>query len=89
MTDDGIAQSAAEGFGIDGNRAVFEELIELLRSEKALAFVGAGASAPLYPPWDGLIEKLAADAQRLGIAEEARARFGCQEANDKLAEIAR
>ena len=37
---------------ISGNAPVLEKLYELLDGEDAIAFVGAGASAGLWPLWD-------------------------------------
>ena len=34
-----------------GNRAIYERLKALLDDGSAIAFVGAGASYPLYPLW--------------------------------------
>ena len=43
------------------NRAAYLRLIELVRSRRALAFVGAGVTCPLgYPTWGTLIAHLAA-----------------------------
>ena len=53
-----------------GNRAVYESLIGYLRGKEAIAFVGAGASAGLYPLWPELIERLADVAVAQGRATE-------------------
>jgi hypothetical protein len=39
---------------IDGNRHVFDRLRALIESRRAISFVGAGASAGLYPLWPEL-----------------------------------
>jgi len=57
--------------GIPGNPGVFEDLVELVGSEEAIAYVGAGASAPLYPLWGELIRRLA-DAVRADAADRER-----------------
>jgi len=41
---------------IAGNKAVIEKLHELIESGEALALVGAGASAGLWPLWDGFLQ---------------------------------
>jgi SIR2-like domain len=56
---------------IPGNPFVLDRLRELLATERAIAFVGAGASAGLYPLWDGLIRQLADEAVTRGRATEA------------------
>lgn len=58
-----------DAFGIDGNRRVFEDLVVLLKNRKAIGFVGAGASALLYPLWTGLIERLASQALAVDQAQ--------------------
>jgi carbon-monoxide dehydrogenase large subunit len=57
--------------GIPGNEYVLDRLQGLLSSEQAIAFVGAGASAGLYPLWDGLIRQLADEAVTRGLATDA------------------
>lgn len=42
-----------------------------LRSERAVAIVGAGASAPLYPTWNSLISELIDFAILRGMPREA------------------
>ena len=56
---------------IPGNEYVLGRLRELLATEQAVAFVGAGASAGLYPLWDGLIRQLADEAVKRGLASDA------------------
>jgi hypothetical protein len=52
------------------NRTAYLNLVELVRSQRALAFVGAGVTLPLgYPDWDGLIERLAAEVKTV-VGEE-------------------
>jgi SIR2-like domain len=57
--------------GIPGNEYVLGRLRELLAAKRAIAFVGAGASAGLYPLWDGLIRQLADEAVKRGGATDA------------------
>lgn len=52
-----------------GNRAVFDELMKVVEGGEAVAFVGAGASAELYPLWDQFINQLADHAVAVGKAE--------------------
>ena len=56
---------------IDGNRAVYERLQALLADGSAMAFVGAGASFPLWPLWSQLIEALADEPVKRGLANAA------------------
>ena len=55
---------------IHGNRPVFDALTSVLQSKEAIAFIGAGASAGMYPLWDKLIERLADYAVAEGKATE-------------------
>jgi len=54
---------------LPGNQPVFKDLQQLLAEKKAIAFVGAGASAGLYPLWGEFIGKLADYAVEQGKAE--------------------
>ena len=49
-------ERAAELAGVNGPGLA--ALRRYLASGEAIAFLGAGASAPLYPLWDGLIGEL-------------------------------
>ena len=60
---------------IPGNRHVFETLSGYLDKKKALGFVGAGASFPLYPFWGQLIGQLADLAVNRGLAAPADATY--------------
>ena len=61
-----------------------------LESGEAVAFLGAGVSAPLYPLWAGLIgELLDAAAARLGEAEAATCRALAGSAPEEVVEIVR
>ena len=55
---------------IPGNQHVLERLRELLDSGQAIALVGAGASAGLYPLWSELIRRLAEESVTRGLAKE-------------------
>jgi hypothetical protein len=54
---------------IPGNGPVFEALAQLLAEQQAIAFVGAGASAGMYPVWGAFIDQLADYAVAQGQAE--------------------
>jgi tetratricopeptide (TPR) repeat protein len=56
---------------IPGNEHALERLRVALRGGGAIAFVGAGASAELYPLWTGLIDRLACEAVSRGRADNA------------------
>lgn len=61
-----------------------------LDSGEAVAFLGAGASAPLYPLWSGLIGELVdAAAGRLSEAEAATCRRLAGSAPEEVVEIVR
>ena len=61
-----------------------------LFSGEAVAFLGPGASAPLYPLWDGLIADLVdAAADRLTEAEAATCRALARERPEAVVEIVR
>ena len=61
-----------------------------LASGEAVAFLGAGASAPLYPLWAGLIGELVdAAAGRLTRAEAATCRALASTSPDAVVEIVR
>jgi hypothetical protein len=55
---------------IPGNEAAYQRLRQGLDRGETIAFVGAGASVPLYPLWQGLIRELAGEALRQGRATE-------------------
>ncbi|MHB9134547.1 MAG: SIR2 family protein [Armatimonadota bacterium] len=54
---------------ITGNRPIYDALKELLTTQQAIAFVGAGASSGMYPLWGKFIEQLADYAVSQGKAE--------------------
>jgi hypothetical protein len=58
-----------EILSIPGNRPVFDALTSALSDHEAIAFVGAGASAGMYPLWGEFIELLADHAVAEGKAE--------------------
>lgn len=54
---------------LPGNRAVWTDLQRVVESKEAVAFVGAGASAGLYPLWGQFIDQLADHAVEVGKAD--------------------
>src|SRR5205085_4216384 len=58
-----------EILSLQGNGPVFDALTSALRDGEAIAFVGAGASAGMYPLWGKFIELLADHAVAEGKAE--------------------
>ncbi len=55
---------------IPGNEHVFNHLSDRLRDGQAISFIGAGASAGMYPLWGALITLLAEKAKERGRASE-------------------
>ena len=65
-------------------------LRKYLASGQAVAFLGAGVSAPLYPLWDGLIGELVdAAAGRLTEDEAATCRVLARDSPEEVVEIVR
>lgn len=60
-----------EILAIEGNGVVYERLQTLMADGSAMAFVGAGASFPLYPLWEQLLKELADEPVKRGVAVEA------------------
>src|ERR1044071_304163 len=58
-----------EILSVPGNRAAFDALVDSLQDGEAIAFVGAGASAGMYPLWNEFINLLADHAVQEGKAE--------------------
>jgi tetratricopeptide (TPR) repeat protein len=72
----GSTSKAEETLSLDwrsvpGNEHAFERLRDLVQSGKAVSFVGAGASAGLYPLWATLIKQLSEQALKRGRADTA------------------
>jgi len=65
---------------LPGNAPVLDELYKLLESGEALALVGAGASAALWPLWDGLLKGFIELGQKHAKITPAEAEFFAQEA---------
>ncbi|MFF5292613.1 SIR2 family NAD-dependent protein deacylase [Paractinoplanes globisporus] len=65
-------------------------LREYLAAGEAVAFLGAGASAPLYPLWEGLIGELVdAAAPRLSETEAATCRALAAQSPEEVVEVLR
>jgi len=69
-----MSRTIEDVLAVAGNRPVFETLVSILEAGKAIAFVGAGASAPMYPLWGKFIELLADHAAAEGKAEDKDAK---------------
>jgi hypothetical protein len=59
---------------IEGNAAALERLEDIVRSGAGFAFVGAGASAGIYPLWRELYVAMAEEAGARGLAGEGERR---------------
>ena len=81
---DALLQEILDEEKYPGNQAVYDRLIERLAEASALAFVGAGASFPLYPLWDQLIGQLADEPFRRGLGTEADKTYWLRKAGDKV-----
>ncbi len=73
---------------ISGNEAALEKLCELLDGEDAIAFVGAGASAGLWPLWDEFLKGFVDHSLKLGKITPPEADFFKKEAAKKPLVIA-
>ena len=72
------------------NKPGLTALREYLAAPEAVAFLGAGVSAPLYPLWDGLIGELVdAAADRMSGEEAATCRTMARESPEEVVEIVR
>ncbi|MFB3132653.1 MAG: SIR2 family protein, partial [Rhodothermales bacterium] len=60
---------------IPGNGPVLDELYKILESGEALAMVGAGASAGLWPLWDEFLHGFIEHSLEHGLIDEAEAKF--------------
>jgi hypothetical protein len=65
---------------IPGNGAVLERLCKLLESGEALGFVGAGASAGLWPLWNEFLEGFVGHALECGGITQEEAEYFRKEA---------
>jgi hypothetical protein len=72
------------------NKPGLTALREYLAAREAVAFLGAGVSAPLYPLWDGLIGELVdTAADRMSDEEAATCRTMARKSPEEVVEIVR
>ena len=74
---------------IAGNQHVFDALRNLLTSQRAVALVGAGASAGLYPLWGSLIQQLIDQVITRGLASEDDRAFWLRTQHDRPHQVVR
>jgi tetratricopeptide (TPR) repeat protein len=67
--------SLTETLAIPGNSAVYQRFQRMLKNGEATAFVGAGASAPIYPLWGELIGAMVQLAAGQGAAAADQAQW--------------
>ncbi|MGH7455822.1 MAG: hypothetical protein ACRENG_30985, partial [bacterium] len=65
---------------IPGNGPVLEELYKLIESGEAIALVGAGASAGLWPLWNELLKGFVEFSQKHGKINSVEADIFLQQA---------
>ncbi|MDI6793341.1 MAG: SIR2 family protein [bacterium] len=73
---------------IPGNELVLEKLLKLLDEGEAIAFVGAGASAPVWPLWRGFLTEFIEYSLKAGKLTEDEAQFLEGEADNEPLETA-
>jgi len=73
---------------ITGNEPVLEELYTLLDAEEAIAFVGAGASAGLWPLWDEFLTGFVDRSLKLGKITQPEADYFKKDASQNPLETA-
>src|SRR4051812_3965646 len=88
MIDERNMSALQRALRIPGNASVYKTLTEMLKNRHATAFVGAGASCPLYPAWSELIAALAHEPVRLGLAAEEDKHFWIENARSKPSHVA-
>src|SRR5690242_1791981 len=71
-----------------GNQTTYDALKDSLAEGSPIAFVGAGASAPLYPLWNELIAQLADHPVREGLASDADKQHWLRIASAKPLQVA-
>lgn len=79
---------AAYELAIPGNRPVYQRLRELLDARQAIAFAGAGVSAPLYPLWPELLKSLAHAPVERGLATAADEEYWLRTAEKRPLHVA-
>src|ERR1039457_4609631 len=78
----------ADILDIPGNKPVYQRLCGLLDARQAIAFAGAGVSAPLYPLWPGLLKSLAQAPVDKGLATAADVEYWLRIADKRPLQIA-
>ncbi|MBW2740143.1 MAG: SIR2 family protein [Deltaproteobacteria bacterium] len=73
---------------IPGNESVLEEMYKLLDAEEAIAFVGAGASAGLWPLWDEFLTGFVEHSLKLGKITQPEADYFKNDASQNPLETA-
>jgi tetratricopeptide (TPR) repeat protein len=73
---------------IPGNRPVYQRLRGLLDARQAIAFAGAGVSAPLYPLWPELLKSLAHALVDKGLATAADEAYWLRTAGRRPLQVA-
>jgi hypothetical protein len=73
---------------IPGNRPIYQRLRDLLETRQAIAFAGAGVSAPLYPLWPGLLKSLAQAPVDQGLATPADMEYWLRIADKRPLQVA-
>lgn len=74
---------------IPGNSPVRARLHQLVQGGRAVAFVGAGASAPLYPLWGELLDQLIQTSVAKGLATADDARVWRSHADKRPQQVVR
>ena len=82
-----MTATLSEIISIPGNHAVYDGLQHLLREGSSIAFVGSGASFPLYPLWKQLITELAHEPVCYGLATEADEQYWAREGVHKPLQV--
>ncbi|MBZ5729028.1 MAG: SIR2 family protein [Acidobacteriia bacterium] len=73
---------------IPGNQSVYQRLRGLLNARQAIAFAGAGVSAPLYPLWPELLKSLAHAPVESGLATAADEEYWLRTAGKRPLQVA-
>ncbi len=77
-----------EILAIPGNQAVYRRLETMLAGGSAIAFIGAGASFPIYPLWSQLIAQLAHEPVARGLADAAEEQYWLRTPASKPLQVA-
>ena len=78
----------ADILAIRGNQPVYQRLRELLDNRQAIAFAGAGVSAPLYPLWSSLLKDLAHAPVEKGLATAEDEEYWLRNASNRALHVA-